>query len=143
MAQNAVAPRRARLGWRAITFVTALTTAFIVILLLLPLWLHQPSPVQAIASPRELAVRDFERVKNGLTPDCQSVPDHGYSDGGTLVYECGHYQLTVMKSLTTSNGVDGYLYGPVIKFDSGESQSDLRFYTAEELSILLASKDGL
>jgi hypothetical protein len=112
-------------------------------ILLAPLLTHGSRPSPAAPNVKDLAAIDFERVKSGLSPACQPEPDYGLSDGGTLVYECAGYQLTVKRSLATQNGVDGYLYGPIITFESGRTMSDIRFYTDQELSHLVARKDGL
>ena len=124
----------------AMAALIALVSAAI---LLAPLSTYGSRNSPASPSVKDLAAIGFERVKSGLSPVCQSEPDYGLSDGGTLVYECAGYQLTVKRSLATQNGVDGYLYGPVIIFESGKKISDIRFYTGQELSYLLAHKDGL
>lgn len=83
------------------------------------------------------ATLDFDRVRQGLPPTCKTKPDSGFSDGGTLIYQCKHYRLTVMKGLYTLQGVQGYLYGPILAFDEDYSVSDVRFYSNEQLSKLL------
>jgi len=80
---------------------------------------------------------DFLRTLKGLPPLCKATPDSGYSDGGTVIYECEKYRLMVMRQLFTLQGVDGYLYGPVLSFGSDQPMSDVRFYTPRELSLLL------
>ena len=81
------------------------------------------------------ATIDFNRVVDGRPPICKKDPDTSFSDGGTSVYVCKYYRLTVMKHLFSLAGqpVVGYLYGPIIKFDEDNSISDVRFYTFDEL----------
>jgi len=84
------------------------------------------------------AIDDFDRVKNGLPPTCKAEPDSAFSDGGTAIYECKHYQLVVMKSLYHIGDNNGYLYGPTITFPGDHPISDVRFYTDAELQLLLS-----
>jgi hypothetical protein len=86
------------------------------------------------------AATDFDRTRRGLEPTCKFESMSGFSDGGTTIYECPHYRLTVMKSLFSLQGFDGYLYGPIITFRGDHSVSDVRFYTYDELSKLLGNK---
>ena len=127
----------------AVLFIAFLIALISAAILLIPFWAHDSSNASSAPIPEDLAAIEFQRVKAGLRPACQGEPDYGLSDGGTLFYDCGRYQLTVKKSLATQSGVDGYLYGPIVTFESGKSMSDVRFYTNQELSHLLASKDGL
>jgi hypothetical protein len=83
------------------------------------------------------AIVDFDRVKSGLPPACKAEPDSAFSDGGTAIYECKHYQLTVMKSLYQVGDSNGFIYGPIIKFPGDYPISDVRFYTDSELQLLL------
>ena len=86
------------------------------------------------------AATDFDRVRKGLKPTCKFESMGGFSDGGTVAYECPHYRLTVMKGLFSLQGIDGYLYGPIITFGTDNSVSDVRFYTYDELAKLLNEK---
>ena len=86
------------------------------------------------------AATDFDRARRGLEPTCKFESMSGFSDGGTTIYECPHYRLTVMKGLFSLQGIDGYLYGPIITFSGDNSISDVRFYTYDELSKLLGDK---
>ena len=83
------------------------------------------------------AATDFDRTRKGLEPTCKFESMSGFSDGGTTIYECPYYRLTVMKGLFSVQGIDGYLYGPIITFSGDNSISDVRFYTYDELSKLL------
>jgi hypothetical protein len=80
------------------------------------------------------AATDFDRARRGLEPTCKFESMGGFSDGGTTIYECPHYRLTIMKGLFSVQGIDGYLYGPIITFSGDNSVSDVRFYTYDELS---------
>jgi hypothetical protein len=86
------------------------------------------------------AATDFDRARRGLEPTCKFESMSGFSDGGTTIYECPYYRLTVMKGLFSLQGIDGYLYGPIITFGGDNSVSDVRFYTYDELSKLLGDK---
>jgi len=86
------------------------------------------------------AAIDFDRARRGLEPTCKYQSMSGFSDGGTTIYECPHYRLTVMKGLFSLQGIDGYLYGPIITFSGDNSVFDVRFYTYHELSKLLGGK---
>ncbi len=86
------------------------------------------------------AATDFSRARRGLEPTCKFESMSGFSDGGTTIYECPHYRLTVMKGLFSLQGIDGYLYGPIVNFGGDNSVSDVRFYTYDELSKLLGDK---
>ena len=88
------------------------------------------------------AITDFDRVKNGMPPTCKDEPDSAFSDGGTALYECKHYQLMVMKSNYHVGDNQGYIYGPVITFPGDYPISDVRFYTTAELQALL-NRSGL
>ena len=94
-----------------------------------------PEPQRQAFSEAEV---DFARVLKGLPPLCKSEPDSGYSDGGTVIYQCKHYQLMVVYQIFRLDGGDGYLYGPQVTFrDSNQTVSDVRYYTGKELSLLL------
>lgn len=86
------------------------------------------------------AAIDFDRARKGLEPTCKYASMSGFSDGGTTIYECPHYRLTVMKGLFSLQGMHGYLYGPIITFSGDNSVSDVRFYTYDELSRLLGEQ---
>jgi hypothetical protein len=88
------------------------------------------------------AAEDFERTRQGLEPTCKYKSLSGFSDGGTAIYECPHYRLTVMKALSSVGGVHGYLYGPVLHLGPDSQISDVRFYTPEELEALLKHGTG-
>jgi hypothetical protein len=79
------------------------------------------------------AAVDFDRARQGLEPTCEFESMSAFSDGGTAIYECPHYQLTVKKSISSLQGIDGYLYGPIITFSEGNSVSDVRFYTGDQM----------
>ena len=99
------------------------------------------SPTQA--SNARQAREDFERVRSGQTPRCKSKPNLMISDGGTTIYNCPHYQITVGKSLSVQNGVSGYMFGPTIVFSQDYSVSDVRFYSDEQMTRLLQGADPL
>ena len=143
MEDSAAVSNKVQIKWPMVFGTAALMTLIGAGLLSAPFFVGGPRSAPKPISLRAQAAQDFERVRSGFKPACQPSPDYGFSDGGTLVYECDRYQLTVRKSLTTQGGVDGYLYGPVLTFESGQSVSDVRFYTKQELSDLFANKDGL
>jgi hypothetical protein len=89
------------------------------------------------------AATDFDRARRGLEPTCKFESMSGFSDGGTTIYECPYYRLTIMQSIFSLQGINGYLYGPILTFQGDQSVSDVRFYTNEQLSILQATHDGL
>ena len=128
---------------RAVLIFAVVIALVNVVILLAPILTHGSRHSPAAPNVKDQATIDFERVKSGLSPACQPEPYYGLSDGGTVVYECAGYQLTVKRSLATQNGVEGYLYGPIITFESGKTMSDIRFYTSQELSSLVARKDEL
>lgn len=85
------------------------------------------------------AMEDFDAVAEGRRPvhakaDAQApLP----LDGGTTYYLGRGYKLTILKSLASIGGVDGYFYGPNITFDEktvvGNTQqvSLIKFYSLE------------
>jgi hypothetical protein len=91
------------------------------------------------------AFADFRAVLAGRSPvhatvdQTQPVP----ADGGTTFWLGSGYQLTVVKSLNSVAGVDGYMYGPVVTFASklgngnSPSISQISFYPSQALRDLL------
>ncbi len=100
-----------------------------------------------IAASVSQAIEDFDTVVNGNPPmhakfDTSTLLP---SDGGTTYYLGQGYKLTVLKSLASVGGVDGYFYGPIIVFDEkvvvGNSQeiSHIQFYSMEVFRKLMQS----
>lgn len=82
---------------------------------------------------------DFNLVLNGKKP---KFAKHKSSllDGGTAFYKGKGYLLTVVKSMGSIGGVDGYYYGPIIKFKDDENiktMSNVTFYSKNKLKELL------
>jgi len=88
---------------------------------------------------------DFEAVKAGRPPihakldTVAPVP----ADGGTRYFVGIKYRLTIVQSLSSFGGLNGYVYGPDITFDKSVAPgnvseiSSLRFYTSTQLGKLL------
>ena len=86
--------------------------------------------------------QDFELVRAGKPPACKHTSVSAFSDGGTAIYECPGYTLTVMKSLFSLGENHGYLYGPVATLEGDKSVSDVRFYSSEALERILSPGGG-
>ena len=95
------------------------------------------------------ANEDFEQVLKGNLP-VHSVrhptkPDLG--DGGTTFYFNVNYELTIQKKLAKNNGVDGFMYGPIIVFNEikeyGKQKEikSIKFYTSAEMEKLLLKRN--
>ena len=67
-------------------------------------------------------------------------------DGGTTYYKGKGYTLTILKSLSSFGKLQGYIYGPIIKFDekfapgNWNTIESLRFYTSEQLNTLIKKR---
>lgn len=77
---------------------------------------------------------DFQRIVSGKEPDCPVT--YGLSDGGSLMYDCGSYEIMRIKGLSGKDGAYGYDYGPSINFLNGHKMERLKFYTDAELAVL-------
>jgi len=93
----------------------------------------------------EQANEDYILVLKGFKPR-HAIFDKNAplpSDGGTTFYKGNKYTLTIVKSISSFGGLNGYIYGPIIWFDKGfapgnsNSVKDLRFYTFQQLNELL------
>jgi hypothetical protein len=67
------------------------------------------------------AEADFAAVLAGCSPThAQVIKDAPLpADGGTRFYQGNGYRLTVVKMLVQAGGVSGFVYGPLLVFDSG------------------------
>jgi hypothetical protein len=91
------------------------------------------------------AAEDFASVQRGRSPAHAVVDTKADlpADGGTNFYVGRGYRLTIVKSLSRFGSIDGYAYGPVIRFDSSfatgniDTVSDVRFYSDDALRALL------
>jgi hypothetical protein len=92
-----------------------------------------PEPARSAVAA---AQQDIDLVLQGRPPACKSEPDSAFSDGGTALYKCKHYELTVMQSLYTIGNVRGYIYGPIVTFPGDYPISYVRFYSNEEFMAL-------
>lgn len=141
---------------------------FIILLLLLSLsaTVHADPPLSfgpfqgvdiSILSPSQRetisqASEDFARVLKGKKPKHAVFDDKAPlpADGGTQFFIGKGYNLTVMKSLSSFGGADGwlhgYVYGPVVKFSESLAPGNisevvnLRFYTSEQLKQLISNE---
>lgn len=91
---------------------------------------------------REVAVvqsawTNYQRVLAGNEPECPS--SFGLSDGGSIMYECGAYDLMRVRGLAGTMEKPGYEYGPMLDFLNGHKVERLRFLTNEELAQLEAA----
>lgn len=88
------------------------------------------------------AETDFVRALNGQRPLCKAEADSALSDGGTSIFECKYYRLVVVHQIFRLEGGDGYLFGPELTFrNSDQRVSDVRYYSADELSLILKESD--
>ena len=98
-----------------------------------------PEPAKSAVSAAE---KDIELVLKGRAPACKSEADSAFSDGGTALYKCKYYDLTVMQSIYQLGNVSGYIYGPIVNFPGDYPVSYVRFYSNEEFHSLTGSRDG-
>ena len=77
---------------------------------------------------------DYQRVMSGKEPNCSAT--FGLSDGGSMMYDCGTYEIMRIKGLAGSADKLGYDHGPSINFLNGHKVERLRFLTYEELKQL-------
>jgi hypothetical protein len=66
------------------------------------------------------ALEDYDSIVKGGEP-LNAKPDKNAAlpaDGGTRFYLGNGYHLTRVQSLSRLGGVDGFMFGPVIQFDS-------------------------
>ena len=90
------------------------------------------------------AWENYQRVLAGKHPDCPL--DSGFSDGGTLIYDCVGYEMIRYKSLLPPGLPDSpdldkvsFTYGPSIKFASGHKVERLWVLDSRELVRLEAA----
>jgi len=88
---------------------------------------------------------DFQTVLSGKKPRNAKKEKEPYlADGGTVTYIGSGYEITVRKSLARFFGVDGYLYGPIVKVNSAVGTdmviSQIEFYDVEKIRELLGKK---
>ena len=98
-----------------------------------------PEPARSAVTS---AQKDIDLVLGGRPPSCKSEPDGAASDGGTALYKCKYYDLTVMQSIYQLGNVSGYIYGPIVNFPGDYPVSYVRFYSNEEFHSLTGSRDG-
>jgi hypothetical protein len=93
------------------------------------------------------ALKDFKAVLAGKQPVYAKFDNESSTpaDGGTQVFKANGYSLVVLKSLVTVAGVDGYMYGPIIRFEpsvavgNSNTISQVSFYSVEALNNLLSA----
>ena len=93
---------------------------------------------------------DFLLVIAGKKPIHATFDEHAAlpADGGTTYYVGNGYKLTVVKSLSSFGGFDGYAYGPALTFNEDFAPgnvatiSDIRVYSDSELGKLLGDTNG-
>jgi|GEM_PF-1675519 len=90
----------------------------------------------------EQASADFKAVISGHPPKFAKVQSE-MLDGGTGIYKGNGYKMTVYNRLATFGKIDGYFYGPVLKFENPKMViaenldiSHVEFYSFEELKKL-------
>ena len=91
---------------------------------------------------REVAVvksawENYQLVLAGNEPECPS--SFGLSDGGSIMYECGAYDLMRVRGIAGTTEQPRYEYGPMLDFLNGHKVERLRFLTNEELAQLEAA----
>jgi hypothetical protein len=87
-------------------------------------------------TPREAEVvasawRNFERVLAGKRPECPAV--YGASDGGSIMYDCGSYELMRVHARTPGGDEPAFEYGPELDFRNGQHIKRLRVVSWQEL----------
>lgn len=85
---------------------------------------------------------DFDLAVNGAKPKFAKL-ESGLLDGGTPFYKGKGYLLTIVKSIGRLGGVEGYYYGPIIKFKEDENikvMSNVSFYSKDKLDVLLKQR---
>ena len=93
-----------------------------------------PEPAHSAVAAAE---KDIDLVLRGFPPACKSEPDSAMSDGGTALYKCKYYDLTVMQSIYQVGDVYGAIYGPIVTFPGDYPISFVRFYSNDSLRALL------
>lgn len=91
------------------------------------------------------ANEDFILVLNGSMPLYAKFDEKAHlpSDGGTSFYKENNYSLIVVKSISTFGNLNGYIYGPIIKFKKefapghSDSVQSLRFYSFEQMKEII------
>ena len=97
-----------------------------------------------ISSSINQAMEDSDAVVGGNPPIHARVDANAPlpSDGGTTYYLGQGYKLTILKSLASLAGVQGYFYGPIIVFDENvvvgntNEISHIKFYSMEAFRTL-------
>ncbi len=91
------------------------------------------------------AARDFQDVVAGKAPTFAKIDEDMPlpADGGTTFYVGRGYSLTIVRSLSSFGKLNGFVYGPIITFDSAFAPGNVRqitntrFYTLEQMRDLL------
>lgn len=96
-----------------------------------------PEPAKSAVSAAE---KDIELVLKGRAPACKSEADSAFSDGGTALYKCKYYDLTVTQSIYQIGDTYGVMYGPIVTFPNDYSVSYVRFYSNEALRELKSGR---
>ena len=112
-----------------------------------PFHFGESSPAKSARISIEQASVDFEAVINGKPPPFAKFDEEHPlpADGGTTFYRGSGYSLKIVKSLVRAGQVDGYIYGPVLTFDSTVSSGNsnevthLSFYSAKEMNTFLVT----
>lgn len=79
----------------------------------------------------ESAWADYRRVLAGKHPDCPATS--GFSDGGTLIFDCGVYEIIRYKTLLPAPKRGKIQYGPALDFLNGHQIERLREISYEEM----------
>ena len=77
------------------------------------------------------AWKNYQLIVQGKRPDCPSA--YGLSDGGSVMYDCGPYEIMRIKGLS---GASGYDYGPSLNLLNGQTLERLKYLTYEEMERL-------
>src|SRR5690606_38823697 len=77
------------------------------------------------------AWKNYQLIVLGKRPDCPAA--YGLSDGGSVMYDCGPYEIMRIKGLS---GASGYDYGPSLNLLNGQTLERLKHLTHEEMELL-------
>ncbi|MGY0653043.1 hypothetical protein ACW7GZ_14530 [Luteimonas sp. A537] len=77
------------------------------------------------------AWKNYQLIVQGKRPDCPAA--YGLSDGGSVMYDCGSYEIMRIKGLS---GAFGYDYGPSLNLLNGQTLERLKYLTPKEMERL-------